>query len=88
MLKHLKGKFEEAVRKNEEFRKTPHSSEEIRAHNKKAGWVTLFIGAFLALPNLYLIYYKELILVYLAVAAVFFIVAGIYVVITGKMPRP
>ena len=88
MLKHLKGKFEEAVKKNEEFRKTPHSSEEIRAHNKKAGGAILFIGVVLVLANLYLIYYQELISVYFAIAAIFCIVAGIYIVITGKMPKP
>lgn len=87
MLKHFKAKFEEAVKKNEEFHKTPRSSEEIRAHNKKAGGAILFVGVVLVLANLYLIYYQELISVYLALLAVFCVVAGIYIVITGKMPK-
>lgn len=87
MLKHLKGKFEEAVRKNEEFRKTPRGSEEIRAHNKKVGWGILFVGVVLALANLYLLYFQELISIYLAVLAVFCVVGGISIVITGKIPK-
>lgn len=87
MLKHLKGKFEEALKKEQEFHKTPRGSEEIRAHNKKAGGAILFVGVVMVLANLYLIYYQELISVYLAVASVFCVVAGFYIVITGKMPK-
>lgn len=87
MLKNLKTKFDEALKKEQDFTKTPRSSEEIRAHNQKAGWAILVFGLILAAPNLYLFYYEGEIWIYLAVLCLFCIGAGIYAVITGKLMR-
>lgn len=85
MLKKLKAEYQKAVQKEKDFQSRPHSIEERRAHNQKAGWAVFGFGLILLVPNLYLFFYEGKIWILLAVLCLFCIFSGIFAVRTGKL---